>query len=72
VDDNGVGREKSNELNQHRDKSHQSFAVDANKKRLEILNENKKDVIALEIIDKHDDAGQSLGTLVILRIPYST
>lgn len=71
VDDNGVGRKRSEELNKLRIQRHQSFATNANQTRLEILNKGLKNAIALQIIDKEDENGQPAGTKVILTIPIS-
>jgi two-component sensor histidine kinase len=67
IDDNGVGRKRSAELNAIKNRSHKSFALDANQKRLEILRQHYKD-INLEIIDKHSDLGEAIGTKVIVRL----
>jgi hypothetical protein len=67
IDDNGVGRKRSAELNAIKNRSHRSFALDANQKRLEILRQHYKD-INLEIIDKHSDLGEATGTKVIVRL----
>jgi LytS/YehU family sensor histidine kinase len=72
VDDNGIGRQKSGELNKLKMKNHHSFATNANQTRLEILNKGLKNSIALHIIDKVDDNGQPAGTTVILTIPLLT
>ena len=40
IDDNGIGRKRSQELNKIKNRMHQSFAMEANKKRLEILKNN--------------------------------
>ncbi|MEY2829114.1 MAG: hypothetical protein RIQ33_972 [Bacteroidota bacterium] len=69
VDDNGVGRKFSNELNQLKNRNHQSFAMNANKKRLEIL-QNLYGNIQFEIIDKFSDLNQAIGTTVIISMPY--
>lgn len=68
IEDNGIGRKRSEQLNKHKQK-HQSFALKANEKRLEILNRGLKQSIALQIIDKEDKHGNALGTLVKLFIP---
>jgi ligand-binding sensor domain-containing protein len=68
IDDNGVGRKRSGELNQIKNRQHNSFAMDANKKRLEILKNNFND-IAFEIIDKYGDLGEPIGTCVIITLP---
>ncbi|MCZ2222933.1 MAG: histidine kinase [Chitinophagales bacterium] len=68
IDDNGIGRKRSEQLNKLKPK-HKSFALKANEKRLEILNKGLKQTIALQIIDKEDKHGNALGTLVKLFIP---
>jgi sensor histidine kinase YesM len=69
IDDNGIGREKSMELNKQKNKQHTSFALDANKKRLEILNHGISSNIVLKITDKINENNFSLGTKVELFIP---
>lgn len=70
IDDNGIGRKRSEELNKHKARMHQSFATNANQKRLEILNKGLLQHIALEIIDKTDAHGNAFGTTVKLFIPF--
>ncbi len=71
IDDNGIGRKRSGELNRIKNEKHQSFSSEANEKRLEILNKgaNNQAAIALHIIDKHYPNGTPAGTKVILSIP---
>ena len=71
IDDNGIGRKRSKELNRIKSEKHQSFSSDANEKRLEILNKNAKSKaeIVLKFIDKQDINGVAIGTTVILSIP---
>jgi sensor histidine kinase YesM len=69
VDDNGIGRKRSQELQKLKLKQHQSFAMSANEKRLNILNKGLEKPIALQIIDKTNDSGEACGTTVILNIP---
>ncbi len=71
VDDNGIGRKRSEELNKLRMRNHQSFASSANQKRLEILNKGLNNSIALEIVDKENEYGQPTGTKVVITIPIS-
>lgn len=70
IDDNGIGRKKSNELNQLKKDRHHSFSTKANEKRLEILNKGKTDKVGIHYIDKTSENGMSLGTCVELSIPY--
>ncbi|MBK6985758.1 MAG: hypothetical protein IPH32_13850 [Bacteroidetes bacterium] len=68
IDDNGIGRKRSEELNRIKNDKYQSFSSQANEKRLEILNRTN-DKIVVKFNDKVDASGQSLGTKVILTIP---
>jgi LytS/YehU family sensor histidine kinase len=69
IDDNGIGRKKSQLINAARKNKHESFSTIANQKRLELLNLGFNDHIGIEIIDKSDEKKQASGTKVILRIP---
>jgi two-component sensor histidine kinase len=69
IDDNGIGRKRSAEINANRSESHQSFSTQANQKRLEILMQSKDNKLVVEYIDKVDEFGQALGTTVLLTIP---
>jgi hypothetical protein len=71
IDDNGIGRLKSAQLNAIKETKHQSFATGANQKRLEILNPENKE-FAVKFIDKVDQAGNALGTTVIISLPLNT
>ncbi|MCU0373696.1 MAG: histidine kinase [Chitinophagaceae bacterium] len=71
IDDNGIGRKKSEQINKSRPQAHQSFAMNANQSRLEILNKGFSDEIGLKITDKLDTFGQPTGTRVELFIPNS-
>jgi LytS/YehU family sensor histidine kinase len=70
IDDNGIGRERSLELNKSRN-GHMSFANKANEKRIDMWNQLSEKKIRLEIVDKKSGEGISLGTRVIIEIPYS-
>ncbi|SHI51230.1 sensor histidine kinase [Flavobacterium terrae] len=72
IDDNGIGRQKSNELNQIKNKNHQSFATEALQNRIDLLNEHNHKNISLKIIDKHNLQNQPTGTLVEIIIPIHT
>ena len=70
IEDNGVGRGKSKEINLIKAKSHKSFSTNANKKRIEILNlsqEGKK--TGVDIVDLFDENKIPIGTRVIIEIP---
>jgi LytS/YehU family sensor histidine kinase len=68
VTDNGIGREKSNELNQlSKETYHKSTALLVTQERLDLLNENEN-FQSLEMIDLYDENGVATGTKVILRL----
>ncbi len=69
IDDNGIGRELSNQ-NKFREESstHQSMGVRLTQNRLELdslLNDRKANV---QIIDKKDENGKAAGTKVIIEL----
>lgn len=68
IDDNGIGRKKSRELNKIRADKHKPFATEANMKRIEILNQGNNN-IGVVYTDKVDAFGQSNGTIVTITIP---
>ncbi|MBL7766622.1 MAG: histidine kinase [Chitinophagaceae bacterium] len=68
IDDNGIGRMRSHELNLIKNKDHQSFALQANQKRLDILNQDNQD-IHISFTDKTDYDQQPSGTTVTIHIP---
>lgn len=69
VDDNGIGRLKSEEMKKHKKEKHSSFSTRANEQRLEILNRNRSQKVVVEIEDKLDDMNNPTGTQVRLYIP---
>ncbi len=71
IDDNGIGRQKSNELKQIKNKNHQSFATEALQNRIDLLNEYNHKNISLKIIDKQNQQNQPTGTLVEIIIPIN-
>lgn len=72
IEDNGVGRIRSMQINAQDRKNHRSFALEAGKSRLELLNYGRDMKIGVNIEDLYDEkTGNALGTRVILRIPLS-
>lgn len=69
IDDNGIGREASAQINLKRKRLYSSFALGAYRKRIELLNKNRIKKIQLNIDDKRDPDGKSCGTFVSIRIP---
>lgn len=67
INDNGIGRKASAELNEMNREVHQSFATSAMEKRIELLNHGKKDLVGVEISDKFEGE-EAVGTTVTIRI----
>lgn len=71
IDDNGIGRTKSGQLQQQRAKGHTPFTAQANQKRLDILQYTQTAKVGITYIDKHNNKGKPTGTTVILNIPFT-
>ena len=71
VEDDGIGRKKSAEINQWRPKTHKSFAIEATRERLEIWNEKHGYAQNMEILDLYNDQGEAAGTRVTSYIYFS-
>ncbi len=71
IDDNGIGRKKSQEMKMAKPMGHKSFATEANKKRLQLLNQGRENTIDIEFLDKSDGFGNPDGTMVVLAIPVN-
>ncbi|NJN50093.1 MAG: histidine kinase, partial [Polaribacter sp.] len=69
IDDNGIGRKKSAELNSIKNKNHVSFATKAMQNRIELLNQFTNTITTISIIDKTNQQGKPIGTKVVLIIP---
>ncbi len=69
ITDNGIGRQRSMEINQLQQKKHISFATGATQKRLELLNVQHSANISVAYNDLVDSRGNSTGTKVIINIP---
>ncbi len=68
VIDNGIGRKRSQEINQMRDPDHKSFATHALKSRIELLNHDRLNPI-IEKVNDVDANSENPGTKVMLELP---
>lgn len=69
ITDNGIGRKKATEIkNRQRGEEHESFSVNAIRKRFEILSEYYGGEFGYEYIDLEEN-GLVIGTKVILKLP---
>lgn len=70
VDDNGIGRKRSQELNAIKNQNHESFSTEANQTRIELMNKLRNTGASLHITDKIDSQNRPTGTLVTIILPY--
>lgn len=70
IEDNGVGREKTYELQKNRSKWHKPFATKVTQERLDLLNQGRDEKIGVEIEDLTEGA-EATGTRVTLTIPLA-
>jgi hypothetical protein len=71
IDDNGIGRNKSAELNAIKNKNHNSFATEAMQNKVHLLNQYNQKNISIYYIDKTNLSNQSIGTKVVFEIPIT-
>jgi LytS/YehU family sensor histidine kinase len=69
VEDDGVGREKSREIELKQNRIHRSMSTSITYERLIKLNKKLKHKIRMEIIDLKDNPGNACGTKVTFGIP---
>lgn len=69
VEDNGIGRKRSGEINELRNKKYTSFATGATQKRLELLNQNNPNLIVVNYTDLTLNNTTYIGTKVSIVIP---
>ncbi|MFD2566135.1 sensor histidine kinase [Pseudotenacibaculum haliotis] len=69
IEDNGIGRKASEEINKRKEKYHQSFSTDATESRIDLLNKGQEQKIKSSILDLYDSSNNPTGTKVILKIP---
>jgi len=70
IEDDGIGREKAQEIGYKLNKDHRSMATDITRERLMVLNKKLKQKITLIISDLKDDKNKPAGTKVVFDIPY--
>jgi tetratricopeptide (TPR) repeat protein len=69
IEDNGIGRKKSTEINAQKNKRHKSLSTSITNERLMYLNKGFGDNIKMEIKDLYNEKGEAKGTRVVLNIP---
>jgi hypothetical protein len=68
IEDNGIGRENSNEFKKNRVQQHKSMGMSITQERLDVLNAGLNSNISCEIMDLYEN-GKPAGTKVQLIIP---
>ena len=69
IEDNGVGRDKSRQIQERQATGHKSFASDAIKKRLELINHQFNQNTGYVIEDIYSD-NVATGTKVTIQLPF--
>ncbi len=69
IEDNGIGRAQSMEINQRTRSKPSSFATVALSERMEMFNSLYKRKITYQVIDKKDERNNPTGTRIILSVP---
>jgi tetratricopeptide (TPR) repeat protein len=69
VEDNGIGRQKAQEITRQQDGRHRSLATVITRERIATLNRKSNNKITLEITDLTGPEGNAAGTLVRFEIP---
>jgi len=68
IEDNGVGRDASKEINKRNDRVYRSRAMSLTKERIDLLNSAEADKLGLKIEDLKNKDGSAAGTKVMIRI----
>jgi LytS/YehU family sensor histidine kinase len=71
IEDNGIGRERSNEFKKNRVQQHKSVGMSITQERLDILNSSLNQNLNAQIIDLFEN-GEPSGTRVQIMIPLET
>jgi sensor histidine kinase YesM len=69
IEDNGIGRQRAQEIRSTHSSGHASFSTKANERRLDILNRMRNRKVSVEFTDLRDSNGHGSGTIVTLCIP---
>jgi hypothetical protein len=69
VEDDGVGRQRAQEILREQDQGHKSMATAITMERIRVLNKKLKHKISMEIIDLKDEQDEPLGTRVVFGLP---
>jgi len=71
IQDNGVGRKKSAEINLQKGRKHNSRGIDITRERLAILQNQTKNHYQIKMEDLKNEEGQAFGTRVEIVFPHA-
>lgn len=72
IEDNGIGRKRSQEIVKAKNNEfHKSIGMSITQERLDILNQKNNSKLTMSIIDLHDKDKKSIGTRVELNLPFN-
>ncbi|MCW3085728.1 MAG: hypothetical protein JWP12_3094 [Bacteroidetes bacterium] len=71
IEDNGIGRERSNEFKKNRVQQHKSVGMSITQERLDILNSSLNQNLNAQILDLYEN-GEPAGTKVQIMIPMDS
>jgi LytS/YehU family sensor histidine kinase len=69
IEDNGIGRKKADELRSKDTIKSKSYGMQISKDRIQIINSQYHSQSSVTVEDLFDDAGNAVGTKVILHLP---
>jgi len=69
IEDDGIGRQKAQEILKAQVPKHVSMATKITQERINLLNKKKKRKISFTIIDLKDELSLAIGTKVVIEIP---
>jgi hypothetical protein len=69
IEDNGVGRKRSAEINRGRHGNHKSVGLEITRQRVKLLNDPGRNDYRVEITDMQDDNNMIAGTRVMVIVP---
>jgi len=71
IEDNGIGRKRSQEIIKEKNNEfHKSVGLSITKERLEVINQQHNTKLTVQVIDLLDDSGNGIGTRVELNLPF--
>jgi hypothetical protein len=70
VEDNGVGRQKAQELKRHSISTHKSVGLQVTEERLYLISRHKGKRGSVQMIDLYDDDNTPSGTKVSIQLPF--